>query len=143
MAWKVGCWGRPGSNSSKVAAHIARRAGIEVADFFAERDRPVPPQLLIVTPNLGDSEVPEEVERFLVARGPEIRQWVVVEIGNYYGFDDWSYGARERIALHLQSIGVADEALPGAGIDSLPLIDWATLDRWCDEVLLAEAAHVE
>jgi hypothetical protein len=142
MGWKIGCWGRPGSNSAKIAAHIAQRGGVELVDFFTDRDAPVPQALVIVTPNHGDAEVQEDVEKFLVARGKEVQQWVVLEIGNYYGFDDWSYGARERIALFMKKNGKPDEALPGGGIDTLPLIDWATLDRWCDTVFRKEAAHV-
>ena len=142
MAWKIGCWGRPGSNSAKIAAHIAQRAGLELVDFYGDRDAAVPAELVIVTPNHGDAEVQEDVENFLVARGREVQRWVVLEIGNYYGFDDWGYGARERIALFMKKNGKGDEALPGAGIDTLPHIDWATLDRWCETVLHKEAAHV-
>jgi hypothetical protein len=142
MAWKIGCWGRPGSNSAKIAAHIAQRAGLEMIDFFSNREAAVPAKLVIVTPNHGDAEVQEDVENFLVARGQEVQQWVVLEIGNYYGFDDWGYGARDRIALFMKKNGKGDEALLGGGIDTLPMIDWATLDRWCDTVLQKEAAHV-
>jgi hypothetical protein len=142
MAWKIGCWGRPGSNSAKLAAHIAQRAGLEMVDFYGNRDAAVPSELVIVTPNHGDAEVQEDVENFLVARGREVQRWVVLEIGNYYGFDDWGYGARERIALFMKKNGKGDEALPGAGIDTLPQIDWATLDRWCDTVLTKETVHV-
>jgi hypothetical protein len=142
MTWTVGCWGRPGSNSAKIAARIAQRAGLGLVDFFSNRDASVPSHLVIVTPNHGDAEVQEDVEKFLVARGHEVQQWVVLEIGNYYGFDDWSYGARERIALFMKRHGKPDEALSGGGIDTLPHVDWATLDRWCDTVLRVEAAHV-
>jgi flavodoxin len=142
MRWKVGCWGRPGSNSAKIAAHIAQRIGGELVDFHSRHDAPIPAHLVIVTPNHGDAEVQEDVEKFLVARGREVAQWVVLEIGNYYGFDDWSYGARERIALYMKKQGKPEEALPGGGIDTLPQIDWATLDRWCEMVLQEEAADV-
>ena len=142
MTWKVGCWGRPSSNSAKIAMHIAQRAGLEFVDFFSRSDASMPAKLVIVTPNHGDAELQEDVEKFLVARGKEIGQWVVLEIGNYYGFDDWSYGARERVALYMKKNGKPEEALPGAGIDTLPQIDWATLDRWCDTVFKKEAAHV-
>ena len=52
------------------------------------------------------------------------------------------FGARERIALYMKKNGKGDEALPGAGIDTLPHTDWATLDRWCATVFRKEAAHV-
>lgn len=142
MSWEVGCWGRPGSNSARIAAHIAQRAGLEVINFYSEPEAQIPARLVIVTPNHGDAEVQEEVERFLLARGQGVQQWVVVEIGNYGGFDDWSFGARERIALFLKQIGKSDEALPGVGIDTLPRIDWTTLDRWCETVLKREVADV-
>jgi len=144
MTWEVGCWGRPGSNSAKIAAHVASRARLNLVDFFTQPGAPVPPCLIVVTPNHGDAEIQEDVEKFLVARGREVQRWVVLEIGNYYGFDDWSYGAREKIAAFLRKLGKGEEALPGAGIDTLPTIDWVTLDRWCDEVVAraTEAADV-
>jgi hypothetical protein len=141
MNWTVGCWGRPGSNSAKVAAHIAHRANIPVMDFLSHPELPVPDNLIIVTSNLGDEEVPEDVERFLVSRGNEFRNWTIVEIGNYYGFDDWNYGAGNRIAMHFRYFKTANQTLIGVGIDSLPLIDFLTLDRWCDEVLLKDNCH--
>lgn len=143
MSWTVGCWGRPGSNSAKIAAHIAQRNGYALTDFFTQQVAAMPERLIILTPNHGDAEVQEDVEKFLVARGHEIQTWVVIEIGNYYGFDDWSFGARERIALYLKKLGKGEEALPGAGIDTLPQTDWKTIDRWCDMLAAKEADHVQ
>ena len=135
MAWKIGLWGRPGSNSAKIASYVGERVGLEVIDFHTLPLTPIPDGLLIISPNHGDAEVPEDLEKFLLARGGEINNWVVLEIGNYGGFDDWSYGARERIALYMKQQGKKDEAFPGAGIDTLPRIDWHNLTRWCDTIV--------
>jgi hypothetical protein len=136
MDWIVGCWGRAGSNSAKVASHISNRAKIPVLDFLFNPRLPVPNNLIIVTSNLGDEEVPEELERFLVKRGNEVRNWTIVEIGNYYGFDDFNFGAGNRIAMHFRDFENAKQVLIGVGIDSLPFIDLRTLDAWCNDVLL-------
>jgi hypothetical protein len=141
MEWIVGCWGREGSNSAKVASHIANRAGIPVLDFLADPHREVPNNLIIVTSNLGDEEVPEELERFLVKRGREVRNWTIVEIGNYYGFDDFNFGAGNRIAMHFRGLQTPRQVLTGVGIDSLPFIDFRTLDCWCSEILLKETEN--
>jgi hypothetical protein len=147
MTWIVGIWGRPGSNSEKIALHIGNRIGAPVVNFVASPDAPMASHLVMVAANHGDAEVPEDIEKFLQRRGSEIDRWVVLEIGNYYGFDDWSYGARERIALYLDSIRKGGEVVPGAGIDTLPHIDWVTLDRWCDTIRSVvpakDVAHAE
>jgi hypothetical protein len=141
MGWIIGFWGRSGSNSAKVANHISNRANIPIVDFLADPQLAVPQNLIIVTSNLGDEEVPEDLERFLVKRGSEVRNWTIVEIGNYYGFDDWNFGAGNRIAMHLRGLKYARQILIGVGIDSLPMIDFRTLDSWCNEVLLKETEN--
>jgi len=143
MMWKVGVWGRPGSNSHKIASHVGERVHIELADFFSQPGLAIPEGLVIVSPNYGDAEVPEDIEKFLINRSREINKWVVLEIGNYGGFDDWSFGARERIGLCMKKNGLSEEALPGVGLDTLPRIDWGTLDRWCDTVLKPGVDHVQ
>ncbi len=141
MEWIVGCWARPGSNSAKIATHISNRASIPIIDFLSDPGHPVPKKLIIVTSNLGDEEVPEDLERFLVKRGKEVENWTIVEIGNYYGFDDWNFGAGNRIAMYFRGFESASQSLTGVGIDSLPLIDFRTLDSWCNEVLLKEGEN--
>jgi hypothetical protein len=141
MEWIIGFWGRAGSNSAKVASHISNRAGIPIFDFVSNPQLQVPENLIIVTSNLGDEEVPEELERFLVKRANEVRNWTIVEIGNYYGFDDFNFGAGNRIAMHFRGFESASQILTGVGIDSLPFIDFRTLDSWCSEVLLKEAEN--
>ena len=57
------------------------------------------------------------------------RQYVICELGNYYGYDDFQFGAMKIIKKHLESLGW-EEAFPGVSLDSLPVIDWDVFNQW-------------
>ncbi|MFN0186055.1 MAG: hypothetical protein ACKVQR_19750 [Aquabacterium sp.] len=130
--WTIGLWGRPESNAAKVASHLASRLQLPVVDYFSQPDAVTPASLLLVTPNMGDGEIPEPVEWFVRDRCATLTRFGVVEIGNFYGFDDWGFGAGDRIRKVLAGRGL-EEGIRPLSLDTLPQIDWDTLERWCTE----------
>ncbi len=131
----------PNSNSMRVVERIRDRIGI--SDFHVTAPQ-VPDDAemawIIVVPNYGDGEIQAVMETYLVATRLPFRRFAVVELGNYYGFDDWGYGAADKVRRLLESRG-GRLFFSNLSMDSLPKMDWPTLDRWIS-ALQSEIAHV-
>ena len=54
--------------------------------------------------------------------------YVVCEIGNYYGYDDFELGAGRIIIKHMENLK-GNSLLPLYSIDTLPLLDERKLDK--------------
>lgn len=92
--------------------------GTESYDFY-----------VFVCPTYGDEELPWAMEDFLMRLTVENKKFTVVELGNYYGYDDFQFGARRLICGVLKSKGWV-EAFPSLSLDSLPQIDWEVFNHW-------------
>jgi len=90
--------------------------------------------VIFVAPTYGDQELQADMERFLVSTRitPEVR-YVVCEIGNYYGYDDYRFGSGEIIDRLLAAKG-ATRLMNLASIDTLPRLDWQGIDQWIERV---------
>lgn len=87
---------------------------------------------ILVASTWGDGELQEDMEHILVSDSLQsIKKVSLVELGNYYGYDDFSFGAAEIMEKFLLGKGVIIEDI--LSIDSLPKIDWETLERWIKE----------
>lgn len=89
--------------------------------------------LIFLASTWGDGELQVDMERFFVQYrvALEGRHYAVCELGNYYGYDDFEFGALRIIQYHLQSWG-GRELVEPFSMDSLPRKDWAGFARWCD-----------
>lgn len=85
--------------------------------------------VLFICPTYGDEELPHDMEDFLLNLKPEKRYYVVCETGNYYGYDDFRFGASKIIEGHLNNLGW-EKFYPSFSLDSLPTIDWEPFEEW-------------
>lgn len=89
--------------------------------------------LLFFVSTAGDQELQQDMEQFLTKRRPDLhgKPYAVCELGNYFGYDDFDFGA-ERILSHFLRKGGGRELIPPFCMDSFPNKDWSNLARWCD-----------
>lgn len=88
-------------------------------------------------PTYGDEELQPALEEFVYGLTEPLdgRRFAVCEFGNYYGYDDMSFGAARIIRERLLRLRATELCEP-ASIDSFPQLDRGTLQRWT--VLLDE-----
>lgn len=79
----------------------------------------------------GDQELQDDIEKYLISIHQDLtgKKFAICELGNYYGYDDYSFGSGKIIESHLVSKNAAAR-VPIASIDTLPKIDWQAIDRW-------------
>lgn len=87
---------------------------------------------IFVASTWGDGELQIDMEGFLVRWKHifNLQQFVVCELGNYYGYDDFEFGALNIMREELLSVGGLEMFEPLC-FDSIPKKDWDTLKRWC------------
>jgi flavodoxin len=88
--------------------------------------------ILFICPTYGDEELHPAMENFLISI-TEKKSYVICELGNYYGYDDFSFGAKKIIESHLKQLGWS-EFFPSLSLDSMPSIDWKTFNIWKDKL---------
>lgn len=120
----------PNSNSMQVVERVRSKTD---AKCFAITDPDLPDDprhdWIIVVPNYGDGEIQAGVESFLVGTRVSFRRFSILELGNYYGFDEWGYGAADKIH-RLLAERQGEQFFSHLSMDTLPKMDWTTLDRW-------------
>jgi flavodoxin len=87
--------------------------------------------LLFFCPTYGDEELQEDMEAFLLGFDGDLRGklFVICELGSYYGYDDFSFGAMRIIRAELLARNATELCEP-LSLDSFPrmnethLIDW-------------------
>ena len=89
--------------------------------------------LLFLASTWGDGELQIDMEHFFVHHGAELagKPYAICELGNYYGYDDFEFGAL-RIMQYYLTMGGGREFVEPFCMDSLPRKDWDGLARWCD-----------
>lgn len=88
--------------------------------------------LLFFASTSGDQELQLDTEEFLVRAAPKFpgKPYAVCELGNYFGYDDFEFGA-ECILSHFLRAGGGKEFMPPFAMDTFPNRDWNGLARWC------------
>lgn len=83
----------------------------------------------------GDGELQQDMESLLLRMPLRLdgKRYAVCELGNYYGYDDFEFGAL-RILQHFLNASGGIELLPPFSMDSLPTKDWLGLQRWTAEL---------
>lgn len=90
--------------------------------------------ILFICPTYGDEELPHDMEDFLLNLNAAIKKnFVVCEIGNYYGYDDFEFGAKNIIQKYLSSLGWK-KFFNGLSLDVIPEIRWKVLNSWKDKL---------
>lgn len=88
--------------------------------------------LLFFVPTYGDEELQDDMENFIIKCKLDLSEkyFAVCELGNYYGYDDFIFGAMPIIYKSLVALK-AKPFLTPLSLDSLPKKDWALLEKWC------------
>lgn len=91
--------------------------------------------VLIIAPTYGDQELQDTMEEFLLSLNAEKTsvKYIICEIGNYYGYDDYTFGSGQIIDKYLKQFG-AEKLMDVESIDSLPQIDWNAANKWIDKL---------
>jgi flavodoxin len=91
--------------------------------------------LLFFASTWGDGELQADMEDLLVRTPLRLngKYYAICELGNYYGYDDFEFGATRIIRHHLELAG-GRELVESFSMDSLPRKDWEGLKRWCTEI---------
>jgi len=84
-----------------------------------------------ISPTYGDEELQDDIENFLQKLKDDLtsKEYIIMETGNYYGYDDFEFGAKKIIEYHLQGLN-AKEYYCSLSLDTLPKIDWDLLAEW-------------
>lgn len=93
--------------------------------------------LLFFASTWGDGELQVDMEHFFARPPLQLggKHYVICELGNYYGYDDFEFGAMHIMRHHLEVAG-GIELIEPFSMDSLPRKDWRGLARWCDVLSL-------
>lgn len=87
--------------------------------------------IVFVCPTYGDEELSLGMEKFLICLKNK-KKFAVCETGNYYGFDDFSFGSRKIIEQLL--IGSGWDNIGGFSLDSYKPIKWEAFEKWCNKI---------
>ena len=89
--------------------------------------------LLFFCPTYGDEELQDDMENFL--RHFELdmtgKRFAICELGNYYGYNDFSFGAMRIIREHLLELH-GEELCEPLSLDSMPKMSLEHLLRWVE-----------
>lgn len=123
-------------HTRRVVAAVAARltvpvAVIDVAAAPESRSWAAHDPLVFFCPTYGDEELEPSMEAFLLRHGDGLAgsAFAVCELGNYYGYDDFSFGALHIVRRLLLARG-GREVCPPLSLDSLPRLDEAQLESW-------------
>jgi flavodoxin len=91
--------------------------------------------LVFLCPTYGDEELQEDMEDFLDGFTLDLsgKQFAICELGNYYGYDDFSFGAMRIIRQRLLALGGTELCEP-LSLDSFPKTAWSHLQAWVDHL---------
>lgn len=127
----------PNSNSSKVAGQLKDIVEFDfqllnIKEDFSSEDLSKYDLYVFIVPTYGDEELQEDIENLVVKINFDMadKYFAICEIGNYGGYDDFSFGAMKILKEQLITKN-AIMFLNGASVDSLPKMDWDALENWC------------
>lgn len=90
---------------------------------------------LFFTPTYGDEELHEDMETFLRSLTVDLtgKKFVLCELGNYGGYDDFAFGALQIIRRRLLELHATEFCSP-LSLDSFPRLNEDQLSRWVAHV---------
>jgi len=91
--------------------------------------------LMFFSPTYGDEELQPDMEKFIMDFSLDMsgKQFVICELGNYYGYEDFSFGAMPIIRRRLLELGGRELCSP-LSLDAMPRVEWNQLKRWIEYV---------
>mgnify|MGYP000246946447 FL=1 len=116
--------------SDKLTFHvdIAEASSILDAELLSKYDL-----LLFFASTWGDGELQIDMENFFIRHRTNLnsKPYAICELGNYYGYDDFEFGALHIMQNQLEQWN-GYELVEPFSMDSLPHKDWDSLNRWCE-----------
>lgn len=102
--------------------------------FFAESD-----VLFFCVPTYGCEELHSDFEFFLCKDllPKDKRKYIIIETGNYYGYDDFTFGSKKILMSFLSKYDYTPYC-QFLSLDTYPKIDWDQLDRWLEYICQIE-----
>lgn len=87
--------------------------------------------IIFLVATYGDQELQGNTEEFIRSINFDLKekQIVICELGNYYGYDDYSFGSGAILKNQLLKMN-AIELCEGLSMDSLPQLDWIAFNKW-------------
>jgi flavodoxin len=110
-------------------------------DVFNVKDEPLKGNLsdydllMFFCPTYGDEELQPDMEKFITNFSLDLtgKRFVICELGNYYGYEDFSFGAMPILKRHLIGLS-AEELCSPLSLDAMPRVEWGQLHRWIEYV---------
>ncbi len=119
-------------------AQAVNVASLTNADLLLSYD-----MTLFLASTWGDGELQLDMELFMQRTHIDLhgQPYAICELGNYYGYDDFEFGALKIIQYHVE-LWNGREVVEPFSMDSLPHKDWKNLERWCEKLnAFAGATH--
>lgn len=131
----------------KVVEEAMRQLELQ-PDVFDVKEGPSPEALrdyavlMFFSPTYGDEELQHDMEEFLRKLSLDLtgKSFVACELGNYYGYDNFSFGALHIMRRRLLGLN-GHELCEPLSLDSLPKVNWDQLSRWVAKVNLSLKSH--
>jgi flavodoxin len=119
---------------TKVVEHLSLPAdvfnvrSIESSAALADYDL-----FLFFSPTYGDEELQTDMEEFLLRCEFNLsgKHFAICELGSYYGYEDFSFGAMRLLRAHLLQWNGLELCEP-LSLDSFPKVNWEHLLNWVD-----------
>jgi flavodoxin len=91
--------------------------------------------LMFFSPTYGDEELQHDMEEFIRRFSLDLtgKQFAICELGNFYGYEDFSFGAMPILRRRLLELGGKELCSP-LSLDSMPRVNWEHLKRWIEYV---------
>jgi len=88
-------------------------------------------RFIFMTPTVGNEELSEPFEALFDQVWVDFSGtfYAICELGNYYGFELFEYGAAKILHQLVRASG-GQEFYPTLSLDTLPLIDWDRFNAW-------------
>lgn len=113
------------SNSTTTAKEIAKLIG-DVPIINLSKTKFIPKEnecYVIVVSCWGDQELKPDMEDKIlgIVNKNIVSNWIVLEIGNYFGYDDFSFGSAITLSKHLKAM--SQIVVDAFSLDSFPKLD--------------------
>lgn len=114
-------------NNEHAARIIASKLGCEYVSVSDKPSLQKYERIILVIPNTGDEELPQEMEDFLCDLSIRNKSYYICELGNFFGLFDYQ-GCKKIAVAILSAIGW--HLISDISIDSYPALDINSLNEW-------------
>lgn len=119
---------------NRLPAHFTFHVDIVEASSILDADIIIKYDLLLFFASTwGDGELQIDMENFLISNHLNLngKPYAICELGNYYGYDDFEFGAMRIMRNQLEQWN-GYELIEPFSMDTFPRKDWNSLTCWCE-----------